>query len=349
MDVGLILDNPKRDLRGIVLLAHELLKRDARVFIVPMYQQGYDLPLIAPDVVVTNYARPNNKALLETYRTLGMQICVIDTEGGVLSESGIDSPDHWSESLRDTGLAPLVDQYFCWGSRVRDAFVRHGAFEPDRVVVTGCPRYDLCAPPWRQILQYRDHGFVLVNTNFSAINPAFRASDRDEIRIFKDLGWEADYVDRLFADLRAVFPRYIDAIADAAVDNPSRLFVVRPHPFERASAYTERLGHLNNVRIDGDGDVLNVIANADCVVHLNCGTSVETVLLGKVPIGLEFLNTETMRRHAPLPASLSCGASSRDDLNRLIRDPVLRASRHGAPRDSLERDAPVGVSLRRVW
>ena len=70
--IGIVLDSPKRDLRGIALVAHELLKRGAEVYIMPMYQHGHDVPLLAPDAVLVNYARPNNAPLLQMFHALGL-------------------------------------------------------------------------------------------------------------------------------------------------------------------------------------------------------------------------------------------------------------------------------------
>ncbi len=328
--VAILLDNPKRDGRGVALLAFELQKRGVNVYVTPMYQQGMDLPLIAPDWVLVNYARLNNKPLLEAYRALGVRVAVMDTEGGILSESGLDSPDNWACTFKDSGLSDCVDHYFFWGERVRDAFVRYSGIPHDRLTVTGCPRYDMCAPKWRGMMGYGREGYVLVNTNFSAVNPAFTDSDASEMAIFKQLGWERDYVQTLFGELRAVFPRYLDAIAGLAARHPDRSFLVRPHPFEDGMLYKRRFKNLGNVVVDGEGDVLTVIAHADCVLHLNCGTAVETLLLGKIPISLEFLNTDFMRRHTPLPSQLSCLAATIEDLDLLVRDAALRSARFDA-------------------
>ena len=327
MKAALVVDSPKRDLAGLVLVAHELAKLGVEPYIVPMYQQGYDVPLIAPDAVLVNYARPTNKALLAGYRSLGIRVLVMDTEGGVLSESGVDSPANWAKFFRDSALNANVDRYLFWGARVRDAFAEAQALPPERLEVTGCPRYDYCNPRWNAMLDYPERGFVLVNTNFSAINPQFTRSGDDEIEVFVRSGWPRDYTLALFAELRAVFPRYLDAVAGMAARNPQRKIVVRPHPFEDAEVYRRRYAALSNVTVDGAGNVLNALNAADCMVHLNCGSAVETVLLGKTPISLEYLNTGRMRSHASLPSAISCHAAGEGDLDALVNDPAARARR----------------------
>ena len=326
--IALIVDNPRRDLRGLVSLAYQLAKRGAEVFVVPMYQQGYDLPLIAPNLVILNYARESNRGLLETYRDLGIRVAVLDTEGGVLSESGFDSPNNWAASFRDSGLADLVDDYCFWGKAVYDAFREHSGMDDAALALTGCPRYDVCNQPWSSLLTYPRKGFILVNTNFSAINPAFTRSDEDEQRLFREQGWGASYVRKLFAELHDVFPRYLDTVEAIARTVPCRTVQIRPHPFENEALYHERFVGMPNVIIDGKGDIFNAVHGAECVVHLNCGSSVDVARMGKTPVSMEFLNTEFMRRHAPLPSQVSCQAQGLQDLLALVGDPLLRVARY---------------------
>jgi surface carbohydrate biosynthesis protein len=327
---ALVVDSPKRDLAGAVLVAHELVKLGIEPYLVPMYLQGYDVPLIAPDAILVNYARLTNKALLEAYRSLGIRVLVMDTEGGVLSEHGVDSPDNWSKFFVARGLQAHVDRYLFWGSRVHDAFAHAHVLPPERLQVTGCPRYDFCSEPWRALLDYPERGFVLVNTNFSAINPLFTRSIDDELEVFTRTGWPREYTLALFEELGKVFPRYLDEIAGLATRNPQRRIIVRPHPFESAEPYRRRYAGMPNVAVDGAGNVLNALAAADCMVHLNCGSAVETLLLGKTPIALEYLNTERMRSHASLPSAISCAATGAEDLDALVNSAGARAARWDA-------------------
>lgn len=312
--IAIVVDNPRRDLRGLVLLAHQLALRGVAAVVVPMYQQGYDIPLIAPDLVVVNYARESNRPLLETYRSAGYGVAVLDTEGGILSSKGHDAPDTWAASICRSGLSALIDHYAFWGENVHHAFVRHSGIPPEKLWLTGCPRYDLCVEPWRSMLRHTRRDFILVNTNFSAINPRYTRSASEERAIFRSLGWTEEYVKRIFADLERVFPVYLETIESLARAFPKRQILVRPHPFENESLYRERFAGIANIVIDGAGDVLNVISASDGVIHLNCGTAVDAVLCGKVPISIEYLNTETIKSHAPLPSSISLQAGNFEEL-----------------------------------
>jgi len=318
MRLALVVDSPKRDLDGLVLVAYQLARRGTEVFLVPMYQQGYDVPVLRPDAVVVNYARENNLELLTTYKRLAIAVLVLDTEGGVLSESGLDAPYNWAKQFHALGLHHCVDRYLFWGPRLYEAFAAASGMSPPTLSVTGCPRYDFCAYPWRRLLEFAERDYVLVNTNFSAVNPRFTQSAHAEKAIFVQLGWPTDYVDRLFTDLERVFPRYLEAIEHVARRQPRLRIRVRPHPFEDAALYERRFAGITNIVVEGGGNVLPVIASAACVVHLNCGTAVESLMLGTPAVSLEFLNTEAMRAHAPLPSTLSVPAQSAAEFEHLV-------------------------------
>jgi surface carbohydrate biosynthesis protein len=317
--IALVVDNPKRDIRGVVLTAYHLLRMGCQAAIVPMYAQGYDIPLLAPDIVLLNYIRQGNAELASTYRKSGMRVAVMDTEGGILSRKGLREPNAWAQSMKDAGLSALVDRYFFWGEAVHQSFLANSGLAPEQMQITGCPRYDLCASPWNAMLSYRRDGFILVNTNFSAINPAFTKSGDAEKKIFRSLGWPDSYVDKWFREIEGVFPKYLDEVEALAHALPQQAIVVRPHPFENVKVYERRFAGIANIEIDGSGDVLNMIHAAKCIIHLNCGTSVDALLQRKVPVSLEYLNSDLLLDHTPLPSRLSLKPRSRKELVNVVQ------------------------------
>lgn len=330
MKIGLVIDNPKRELHGFLLVTEELANAGHEVYIIPMYQQGLDIPLLGLDVVVMNYVRPNNRDLLSAYRELGIRVLVLDTEGGILSEQGANAPAKWAKSLRQSGMMDLVDEYLFWGRNVYQAFCQNSGKSPAQLHLTGNPRFDLCAEQWRPFLQYPLEDYVLVNTNFSAITPLLNRSEQDELETLVTAGWDRAYIKLLLSDLKTVYEKYLDTLVWLAQRNPNIKFIVRPHPFERDTRYKEVLGIYPNVIVDGEGNVLNVIAHARCVLHLNCGTAAEACLMGKLPVSMEFLNTERLLRHTPLPSRLSLSISSMNELDALVKDPGPFLNRYDA-------------------
>jgi len=316
--IGLVVDHPKRDLAGSVLLAYQLARRSASVVIVPMYEQAVDVPRLGLDTLVVNYAREANRDLMKSFAQAGLALYVLDTEGGVLADKGGNSPPAMAAYVRNSGYAKLLSGYFFWGSRLHEAFNDNKTMGADELHLTGCPRFDFAAPRWRALLDGEPRGYVLVNANFPLVNSRFSREPGAERDSMIRAGWDAAYIDRFLADLKQVFALYLTEIGRLAAARPGRTVLVRPHPFESEEVYRSAFAQHANVVVDGSGSVLDRIRNAAAVVHLNCGTAVESVLLGKLPIQLEYLNTPATAAHASLPARVSRPATSFDELLSVI-------------------------------
>ncbi len=282
--------------------------------IVPMYEQGVDVPRLGLDTLVVNYARDANLDLMRSFAKAGLALHVLDTEGGVLAEKGGNSPPAMAAYVRNSGYADILSGYFFWGGRLHAAFNDNRTMPSDRLHLTGCPRFDFAAPRWRTLLDGKRRGYLLVNANFPLVNSRFSSKPGAEREAMIRAGWDGPYVDRFIADLRQVFANYLVEIARLAAARPDRAILVRPHPFESEEVYRTALAQHANVVVDGTGSVLDMIQNAAAVVHLNCGTAVEAVLLEKLPVQLEYLNTPATSGHALLPARVSRAVSSFDEL-----------------------------------
>jgi surface carbohydrate biosynthesis protein len=300
------------------MLAYALARRGASVAIVPMYEQAVDVPRLGLDSLVVNYARSINLDLMQSYAKAGLALYVLDTEGGVLTEKGSNSPPLMAAYMRDSGYANILSGYFFWGGRLHEAF-RDGAVMPaDRLHVTGCPRFDYAAPRWRKLLDGGSQGYLLVNANFPFVNPRFAGKPSAERDAMVAAGWDAAYLDLFQADLKQVFANYLVELDRLAAARPDRPILVRPHPFENDEVYRTALAGRSNVVVDGTGNVLERIRDSAAVIHLNCGTAVEAVLLGKLPVQLEYLNTKVTAERASLPARVSRSVDSFDGLLSVI-------------------------------
>jgi surface carbohydrate biosynthesis protein len=318
--IGWVVDHPKRDLAGSVLAAYQLALRGASVVIVPMYEQGVDVPRLGLDALVANYARAANLDLMRSFAKAGLALYVLDTEGGVLAEKGGNSPPAMAAHIRNSGYADILSGYFFWGGKLHQAFNDNETMKPEQLHLTGCPRFDFAAPRWRALLDSKRRGYLLVNANFPLVNSRFSGTPGAEREAMVRAGWDGAYVDRFLADLKIVFANYLVEVGRLAAARASRTILVRPHPFESEQVYRDALGRHSNVIVDGTGSVLDMIQNAAAVIHLNCGTAIEAVLLATLPIQLEYLNTPTTAGHARLPARVSRAAPSFDDLLAIIDD-----------------------------
>jgi surface carbohydrate biosynthesis protein len=317
--VGLVVDHPKRDLPGGAMLAHRLAAMGAASVLVPLYDQAVDVPLLGLNALVVNFARPVNIELVRGYATQGLPVFVLDTEGGILAENGANAPPVLARYIRESGFCDLLAGYFFWGSRLHTAFLRDSGMPADRLHVTGCPRFDYTGPQWRELLAFPQSGHVLVNMNFTLVNPLFSRSPEEERAALLMAGWRAEYIEGLLREMKHTHLGMLEAVEALAQALPSQSFVVRPHPFENPNPYHSLYSSMPNVTVDGAGSVLNAIRPARCVLHLNCGTSVESVMLGRLPVSVEYLNTPHLSGHSTLPSMISYKANSPEALLDVVR------------------------------
>lgn len=330
--VCLVIDNPLRDLDGQVLLAWQLAARGAEAYLIGMYEQAADVAQIGPDVVVVNYVRGNNRDLLAAYRHRAIRTVVLDTEGAPGKSS-----DTLADFARRQQADRLVNAYLVWGRDQHAAFVRSGAMPADRVHATGCPRFDFCADPWRQTLDLPkgvESGFVLVNTNFPIVNPRFSGSVAHEVAGAVAVGYEASFVDRYVLEARRAHLAMLECLESLSRRLPHVRFYVRPHPFESAEPYL-RLESAPNLRVRQDGTALQWLHYSAALVHLNCSTALEAVMMGREPLCPEWINGETLRLEGPTRVSrlalhVEALAAHVDSLaagRTLARDATLEAAR----------------------
>ncbi len=306
--VCLIVDNPLRDLDGLTLVAWQLAQQDCEVWLVPMYEQAFDIRAVNADFVLANYARFNNRSHLCSYLEEGIRIGVLDTEG-----VGGKNADEFAKLVGSDIVAGLADLYCVWGPSQGNALVAQQVVSPGALRVTGCPRYDFCAPPWRNALAKPaiGEGFVLVNTNFPTVNPRFSAGAGQELRAMVKAGFEPAFAEAYIRDARIAQAGIITLLSDLVDQFPSVNFILRPHPFESAAPY-QALAHKVNFEVRQEGTSIEWLSACKVLLHLNCSTAVEAAMLGKTAISPGWLDTPTL--HIEGPHSVSLHASSPADL-----------------------------------
>ena len=284
--VCLIVDNPLRDLDGMVMLGWNLALKGAEVFLVPMAQQVYEVAALAPDLVLVNYLRTTNRSLVRAYSESGILVGVLDTEGGVFADA-----EEYMSTIDSEGLA-YVDMYCMWGPRPMDRFTERSLLPEQNLHLTGCPRFDLCAPQWREALPKRTKEgskMILVNTRTAGIFPKFQKGVEDEIRIMTSCGLSDDYVLGLIRELYLIAGEMITTVADMAKAFPNADIVLRPHPFENEKLYETLFEDLPNVRVVREGTIHSWIAGSELLIHKDCFTSIDACILDKEPVSLEWI------------------------------------------------------------
>ena len=298
--VCLIVDNPLRDLEGMTLIAWHSARKNISCYLVPMYCQAFDIIALKPDVVVVNYIRPNNINLLLRYKKENIKIAVLDTEG-----SPGKNMEEFAKKISQIKYRNILDLYCVWGNDQYDAFKKSKTFKYDILKITGCPRYDFCAEPHNKTLPKVLNGekFILINTTFPIGNPKFTKSFEFEEKAMIDMGYEKEFSHQYTKDSVKVCHEMIKIISDVCKTFPDTKFIVRPHPFESSEPYN-KLKSYSNFEIYQEGSVTPWLNSCAALLHLNCQTAIEAVMVKKEPISIEWLNTPSLISLGP-PGTIS--------------------------------------------
>jgi len=167
---------------------------------------------------------------------------------------------------------------------------------PERLKATGCPRYDFCAEPWRRSLPKPSgtQDYILINTNFPTVNPRFSPGPNHEINAMVQAGFDETFARRFIADAGEAQRQVIATMHRLASHFSDLHFVLRPHPFENIAAY-DKLAALPNFTVRQENTSIEWLNRARLLLHQNCSTAIEAMMLGLDAVALEWFNTEALR------------------------------------------------------
>jgi len=308
--VALVVDHPLRDLPSMTLTAARLCDAGVECFLTPANLGHLELWRLAPDFVLLNFLRRITHSM-RLYRGLmeaGVALGVLDTEGGV-----VESLDAFARDLAtDARIRQGVSCYLTWGPRLGEHLVSEGLFRSDQVQVTGCPRTDFYADPWRRSAAVRsseaaeyDSNLVLINTNFSLGNPAMLSREGQFRLMTESLGHPAERIHQ-WQDNEVAGMRGLAQVANTiAAAYPQATVVLRPHPFERLETYHELLDRRDNLHCVREGTIEGWLLRAKVVIQRSCSTSIEASMVGAPALAPNWLPT-AFERPAANETSVPC-------------------------------------------
>ncbi len=291
---------------------------------------------LAPDFLLLNYLRKHLEKFYKKVARAGIRIGVLDTEGALFErlEGALDG------FATDQAVRSAVRCYCCWGPASAEVLIDRGLFEPEQIVVTGCPRMDFYHTSWRPAaLDISSHArpygdnLVLMNTTFAQGNPGLLSREAN-LAMLRD-AWKLTDEDAQMRFDREVrnFREFAALASRLAARFPQATFVYRPHPFESIDAYRELLQPHANLHLLREGTVDGWILRAKAVIQSCCSTSVEAGMAGvptMIPMWLPpFFTTDTFER-----ISICC--QSEEELNGALQQALRGQALRGDHEQDLQ-------------
>jgi surface carbohydrate biosynthesis protein len=331
--VVLIVDNPIRDLEGMLLIAHSLAVGGVEVFLISMNEiylnDAKDIWQICPDFILVNYIRNNNLKFIKRFINANIKIGLLDTEGGVLPNLEV----YKNLIIDDKNILSKIQVYFSWGNKLAKYLIDSSVFSDEQIIVSGSPRFDFYSDKFvkfkrtQKLFFNNENPVVLINCNFPIANPKFQTKEQEKLFLVNVLKFPLAQVEQMISFQENALNEFIELTKKLSIFFPNVNFLVRPHPFESEIQYKDKLSDFSNVVISKEGPVINQILLSKCIIHRGCSTALESQLIGKPAISVRWVE---MHSEQPVPESVSLKVGKFDELtsiiNSILKDEVVNNS-----------------------
>lgn len=306
-----------RELDAKLLLACIAAEQGFPVIIGSRAFTHFEIASIPRGVYLAKSMRGISSSMFTILRQLGHEIVAWE------EEALVHPPADTYFSLR---LSPKtvrqVSHIFSWGEENADLMRQYPAL-PDNlpIHITGNPRGDMLRPEIRpyfaaEVERLRDRfgDFILVNTNFSDVNPYIpsigllipKSRSRPARMGQAGLGMSREFAEGLYEHKQAILADFRQLIPALARAFPERKIIVRPHPSENQQIYHTIAAEYQQVTVSHEGNVIPWLLATKVMVHNGCTTGLEAYVLGVPAISyLATLNEYYDYDFQGLPTRLS--------------------------------------------
>jgi surface carbohydrate biosynthesis protein len=246
----------------------------------------------------------------------GSAIMHLHEEGGVFPLG--KWTDHLLHKLEFEKLAQRdVSRACLWGEKQKVVLGTHSVKLAKVAVVTGSPRFDLCAPSFAWLTDAESEKvpaafrpYILACSRFALPSHA-EGPGRPFEDQYRSRAWPKgfDILEQWREDMHD-FAEFVFLVKEIAGGFPEYTVVVRPHPSENMTFFKQAFTTFANVVVRRDGSALSWVRPAELVVHSNCTTGIEAVLAG-VPT-VNFLPAGRNRTEIDIAVAREAGVTARN-------------------------------------
>ncbi len=181
-----------------------------------------------------------------------------------------------------------IDFHIVWGRNLAELLVNKAKINPNRIYITGCPKFDLLTHSERSSTSCREEqkNKIVFVSDFTLAN----MQDAEYKSILKVYKYDKNF--RLREFYSEAFKKFYYVIESVAKNHPTCNIIVRLHPGEPVEAYSKLL-EFNNVQISQHEPFSEIIAGTDVVAQFLSTSFFESVLAGKRVYCLDLIDDYT--------------------------------------------------------
>lgn len=218
--------------------------------------------------------------------------------GGIIintNSEGLSLLDNPESAVKNFGkVADYVTKIGVWGERQKEVLMQHlPEKQHDQLVVTGYPSFDLLKNKFlpmykdQSIISEYGENFIMFNTSFGFYNHEMGCENYVRM-LTKMKEWQLyateeyqEFIRETCDYQKDIISEVIAMIQHISKEFPDRTIIVRPHPAENKELYKSHFKDCPNVTVTNDKEVRPWLASAAVVIHHDCTTGMEAMLLGK--------------------------------------------------------------------
>ncbi len=332
--VAIVVDNPFRDLSGLILTAWRLCREGVTSFLVPASFLNREIGAIGPDMILLNYFRSVYESHIQSFLDAGISLGVLDTEGAVFSPMPPGTIEGKEHVAGQNGLSPAFEEYavglskredlrrqlsrLCaWSHPFAQYAEKSGWYNGEQISVTGTPRTDFLSPMWSDVSlnmsPYCDQypkPIVLIASNFALANTGCR-SPLNEMKALRDkYNYSEKFVNHWYETEKKSIDGLVSLTQALGKAFPNVTFIYRPHPFESIEHYAPHFAPYPNVHLVRKGTIEGWLLRSKAVIVLGSSTAVDAGLAG-----IPALVPAWLPVHLPIPAVDATGNRCENEAN----------------------------------
>lgn len=306
MNLYLPITSQQRELDARLLLA--LFAKERGINPVLGYKSAFQCSsvLLSPGIYFAHNAR--RTPMRELLSRCGHLVVVLDEEALVRQTDELFLKKHNKDAFKN------VSRIFSWGQDDYQLWEK-SEFANGNVFITGNPRVDLLRPelrPFHESDIRRIHArfgdnYLLLNTNFPTVNNLLPQDAGVRLARWARDSRGTQIKNEFLTHKKAIFERFLAVVPKLAKAIAPAALVVRPHPSEDHSPWSNVLKGLPNAHLVFEGNVVPWLAGARALIHNNCTTAVEAAVLGTQILSYRPIRSDTYDNPLANAFGIECG------------------------------------------
>jgi len=334
--VFLPVETEVREIDAKLVMASKIIDKETVCFvgqhnvlnqIAPLFDGGV---YMGKNIFLENMNSTNE--IYELYKNNNFSILWNHEEGAIYG----GSESKWNNELKellDPNRLKNDDMVLCWGSYQKEFYETFNADTPIKIV--GGYRLDLGQnSDLRSLLKstnrVEEKNYILIDTNCAWGNHFM--PHQQEYKVYQEKAEKnnSDHLTKhnllgLLSEDLIKIGFFCNLISYLMENNPTKQFVLRPHPTESISFYKNVFHGFSNIKITKDYSAIEWIENCSVLIQSGCTTALEAYFLEKPIVSFHPFDS---KHSVDVTKGIGQTCNSYEEVNDFIKNPVFKSDIH---------------------